>query len=67
MFLTEKEDYIKLEEFRAAIAKLTADREVFKNAIEAHEKLDVAQCFAHLSHARRALPHNQNRHHVFEV
>ncbi len=37
----EKEEYVNLEETREAIAKLTADRETFKNIIEAHEKQDV--------------------------
>jgi len=37
----EKQDYIALEEFRKALAEIAADREVFKNMIEAHEKEDV--------------------------
>ena len=37
----EKEFYDKLEEAREAIAKLTSDREVFKNIIEALDKRDV--------------------------
>ncbi len=37
----EKEDYNKLEEFREAIAKITADREAFRNIIQAHEKHDA--------------------------
>lgn len=37
----EKEDYNKLEDFRKAIAKITADREAFRNIIKAHEEQDA--------------------------
>ncbi len=37
----EKKDYNKLEEFREAIAKITADREAFRDIIKAHEKQDA--------------------------
>jgi len=36
----EKKGYIELEEFREIMAKLTADREIFKSIVEAHEKQD---------------------------
>ena len=53
----EKEDYIKLEEFREAIAKLTADRETFRNVIEAHEKQDVKRFQEILKRLELTRPH----------
>ena len=38
----QKDDNITLEEFREALARITADREIFKNMIEAHKREDAS-------------------------
>ena len=37
----EKEDMATLEEFRQALAKITADRDLFNDLINAHQREDI--------------------------
>lgn len=39
----EKEDLKTLETFREALAKITADRQVFTNMVEAYDRQDIGR------------------------